>query len=213
MKMKNHDQSEALAAILLWNEAEKLVMALNDIAQKRPELLRLVARQKFYWPSFICRKRAFDRKNAEIMDKIQLGVDCPYSPKQWQISAPTTHTAMTLHLYCKLYEKQWQLPPLTKETKRLWFDRGWKHMVNDLGVVPEKDPHLVKLGKSATRKRSGWDAKYRGGASDVRAEIKRQVWNAFNRLLSNKSLLGFESSTKFRGTLRHKLIKAKKTRI
>ena len=48
VKMKNNDQSEALAAILLWNEAEKLVMALNDIAQKRPELLRLVARQKFY---------------------------------------------------------------------------------------------------------------------------------------------------------------------
>ena len=46
--MKNNDQSEALAAILLWNEAEKLVMALNDIAQKRPELLRLVARQKVY---------------------------------------------------------------------------------------------------------------------------------------------------------------------
>ena len=69
----------------------------------------------------MCRKRAFDKKNAEIMDKIQLGVDCPYSPKQWQISAPTTHTAMTLHLYCKLYEKQWQLPPLTtKKNKRLW---------------------------------------------------------------------------------------------
>jgi hypothetical protein len=182
--MKNHDQSEALAAILLWNEAEKLVMALNDIAQKRPELLRLVARQKFYWPSFICRKRAFDRKNAEIMDKIQLGVDCPYSPKQWQISAPTTHTAMTLHLYCKLYEKQWQLPPLTtKKNKRLWFERGWNYMVEDLHVVPENDPVLAPLGESAKRyyyKRE--DPKERTPLA-VRAEIKRQIWKAFDKLI------------------------------
>jgi hypothetical protein len=98
--MKNNDQSEALTAIFMWNEAHKLVMALNHMAQKRPELFRHVARKTFYWPGFISRKRAFDRKNAELMEKIELGADCPYSTKQWRISAPTTHTAMTLHLYC-----------------------------------------------------------------------------------------------------------------
>jgi hypothetical protein len=181
--MKSNDESEARAAIILWNEAHKLVTALNDIAQKRPELLRLVARQTFYWPGFISRKRAFDRKNAEIMDKIELGADSPYSAKKWRISAPTTHLAMQLHLRCRTYEKQWQLPPLTKKTKRLWFEQAWKHMVDDLHFLPENDPVLAKLAKSATRKRSGWDAKYRGRACDVRAEIKRQVWNAFNVLI------------------------------
>jgi len=183
------NRDESLAAILLWSEACKLVTELDHMAHKRPELFRLVARQTFYWPALISRKRAFDKKNAELMDKIELGADCPYSTKKWRISAPTTHTAMWLHLQCRTYEKQWELQPLTKKTKRLWFERGWKHMVNDLGVVPEKDPVLAKLGKSAARERSGLDnksvldAKYRGGASDVRAEIKRQLWNAFNVLI------------------------------
>jgi hypothetical protein len=176
-------QDEALAAILLWSEAHKLVTALYDMAEKRPELFRLVARRTFYWPGFVSRKGAFKRKYDKLMDKIELGVDCPYSTKKWQLSAPTTQLAIKLHLLCCTYEKQWQLPPLTKKTKRLWFERGWKYWVNDLGAVPEKDPVLAKLGKSATRKRSGWDAKYRGGASDVRAEIKRQVRNAFNVLI------------------------------
>jgi hypothetical protein len=75
------------------------------------------------------------------------------------------------------------LPPLTKKNKKTWFERIWKYAVDDLNIEPEKNPVLAKLGKSATRKRSGWDAKYRGHACDVRAEIKRQVWNAFNGLI------------------------------
>jgi hypothetical protein len=144
---------------------------------------RLIARQTFYWPGFISRKRAFDRKNAELMDKIELGVDCPYSPKQWQISAPTTHTVMRLHLYCRTYEKQWQLPPLTtNENKRSWFEQAWKYMVNDLHVVPENDPVLARLGKSAERYYKREDPKERTPRA-VRAEIKRQIWKAFDKLI------------------------------
>ena len=128
MKKKNNDQGESLAAIFLWNEAHKLLTALDHMARKRSELFRVIARQTFYWPGFISHKRAFDRKNAELMEKIELGVDCPYSPKQWQISAPTTQLAMTFHLYCRTYETQWQLPPLTtKKNKRLWFERAWQY--------------------------------------------------------------------------------------
>ena len=181
--MKNNDQSEALAAIFMWNEAHKLVTALDHMAQKRPELFRHVARKTFYWPGFISRKRAFDRKNAELMEKIELGADCPYSTKQWRISAPTTHTAMTLHLYCCKHEKQWQLPPLTtKKNKRSWFEHGWNYMVNDLHLVPENDPVLAPLGKSAERYYKREDPKERT-AMAVRAEIKRQIWKAFDKLI------------------------------
>jgi hypothetical protein len=183
LKMKSNDESEARAAIFLWNEAHKMLTALDHLAQKRPELFRPVARQTFYWPGFISRKRAFDRKNAELMDKIELGVDCPYSPKQWRISAPTTHTAITLHLLCRTYEKQWQLPPLTtKKNKRLWFEQGWKHMVADLHVVPENDPVLAPLGKSAERYYKREDSKERTPLA-VRAEIKRQIWRAFDTVI------------------------------
>ena len=39
---------EALEAIVLWNEAHKLLTALDHMAQKRPELFRVIARQTFY---------------------------------------------------------------------------------------------------------------------------------------------------------------------
>jgi hypothetical protein len=116
--MKNNDESEARAAIFLWNEAHKLVTALEHMAQKRPELFRLVARKTFYWPGFISRKRVFGAKYAELMDKIELGADLPYSRKQWRLAAPTTRTAMELHLYCCSYNKQWQLPPLTTKKNK-----------------------------------------------------------------------------------------------
>jgi hypothetical protein len=207
--MKNNDRERRRIERLV-EKASMYVERLNNITERHPELVIPIARKKIQWPAFIGRKRGFRVENAELMNKIQLGVDSPFSPKQWRVRATSTQTAMKIYELCRTYEKQWQLPPLTKESKRLWFDRGWEYMLNDLGIVPEKDPHLARLGQSATRKRSGWAAKYRGGASDVRAEIKRQLWNAFNGLIRNISALGFESSTKFRGTLRVKLIKAKK---
>jgi hypothetical protein len=178
------DQDESREAIELWKAACDRVSELHDMAQKRPELLRPIARQIFVWPGFISRKkRAFDTENDALMDKIELGAGVPFSMKKWQISAVSTQFAIRLYSLCRTYEKQWQLPPLTKKTKRLWFERVWRYAVNDLGVVPENNPHLAKLGQSATRTRSGWDAKYRGRPCDVRAEIKRQLWNAFNVLI------------------------------
>ena len=186
MKKKNNDESEARAAILQWSYTCQLVTLLNYTAQERPELFRPFARRLFYWPSFIGRKRAFDRKHAEIMDKIELGVDCPYSPKQWRISAPTTHTAMELHLYCckyGRYGKRWKLPPLTtKKNKRLWFERAWKYMLDDLHVVPENDPVLAPLGKSASKREYKREDPKERRPLAVRAEIKGQIWRAFDKL-------------------------------
>jgi hypothetical protein len=187
VKKKNNDQDESRESIELWKAACDRVRELHDMAQKRPELLRPIARQQIVWPGFISRKRAFDTENAELMDKIELGA--AFSTKQWRISAPSTQFALRLHSLCRRYEKELHLPPLTKKNKRSWFNQAWKRMVNDFGAVPENNPHLAKLGKSATRERSGLDqksvlaAKYRGHACDVRAEIKRHVWNAFNGLI------------------------------
>jgi hypothetical protein len=90
---------------------------------------------------------------------------------------------MTLHLYCCTYEKQWRLPPLTtKKNKQLWFERAWKYMVDDLHVVPENDPVLGPLGKSAERDYKREDPKERTPLA-VRAEIKRQIWKAFDMLI------------------------------
>jgi hypothetical protein len=157
----------------------QLVTALHDLAQKRPELLRPIARQTFFWPGFISRKRAFDRENAKLMDKIELGVGGPYSTKQWRISAASTQLAIKLHLLCHTYEKQWQLPPLTKKAKPIWFEKAWNYMVNDYGVVPEQDPHLTRLGRAAITRNIN------ASAEDKRAEIRKQVWKTFDGLIAS----------------------------
>jgi len=179
LKKKTIDQGESRAAIELWHTACELVMALHDMAQKRPELLRPIARQQIVWPGFISRKkRAFDTENAKLMDKIELGVGGPFSTKKWQISATSTQFAIRLYLEGQKHAKQLGLPPLTtKKKKQIWFERIWKYAVDDLHIEPEKNPVLAKLGRAAVTRNIN------ASAEDIRAEIKKQVWKAFDGLI------------------------------
>jgi hypothetical protein len=178
MENKEPTPEELRAAIELWSAACQLVTALHDMAQKRPELLRPIARQMFSWPGFISRKRAFNRVNTKLMDKIELSVGGPYSSKEWRIEAPSTQFAIRLYLLCRTYAKQLGLPPLTtKKNKQIWFERIWKYAVDDLHIEPEKNPVLAKLGRAAVTRNIN------AGAEDKRAEIKKQVWKAFDGLI------------------------------
>jgi hypothetical protein len=179
MENKEPTREELHAASELWNTACQLVFSLQDMAQKRPELLRPIARQMFFWPGFISRKRAFDMENAKLMDKIELGVGGPYSSKHWQISAISTQFAIRLYLLGQKHAKQLGLRPLTTEkNKQIWFEQFWNYAVNDLRIEPEKNPHLAKLGEAAVKRNIN------ASAEDKRAEIKKQVWNAFNGLIA-----------------------------
>jgi hypothetical protein len=176
VKKENNDEGEYREAIELWKAACDKVSELHDLAQKRPELLRPIAREIFVWPGFISRKRAYDTDNAKLMDKIELGAE--FSTKQWRLSATSTQFAMRLHSVCRRYEKQLRLPPLTtQKNKRSRFERAWNYAVNELGVVPENNPHLAKLGNAAVTRNIN------ASAEDIRAEIKKQVRNAFIGLI------------------------------
>jgi hypothetical protein len=175
MENKEPTREELHAAIELWNAACQLVFSLQVMAQERPELLRPIARQLFFWPGMISRKRPFNMANIKLMDKIELGVGGPYSSKQWRLEAASTQFAIWLHLEFQKHAKQLGLPPLTTEkNKRIWFERIWKYAVND----PEKNRHLAKLGNAAITRNIN------ASAEDKRAEIKKQVWNAFNGLIA-----------------------------
>jgi hypothetical protein len=179
MENKEPTPEELHAASELWNTACQLVFSLEDMAQKRPELLRPIARQIFFWPGMISHKRAFNMANIKLMDKIELGVGGPYSSKHWQIEAVSTQFAIWLHLLCRTYAKQLGLPPLTTEkNKRMWFEQIWNYAVNDLHIKPEENPHLAKLGEAAVKRNIN------ASAEDKRAQIKKQVWNTFNGLIA-----------------------------
>src|SRR5262245_50133098 len=177
MEDKKPEPDDLRAAIELWNATCQLVTALHDIAQKRPELLRPIARQVFLWPGFISRKRGLDTENDTLMDKIELGVGGPYSSKKWHISAHSTQFAMRLYWEGQKHAKQLGLPPLTTEkNKQIFFERIWS-AVDDLHIEPEKNPVLAKLGNAAVTRNIN------ASAEDKRAEIKKQVWKAFKGLI------------------------------
>jgi hypothetical protein len=176
-----------MPVIVLWEIACHLVNALNSIAEKQPELVLPISREIFLWPAFISRKRAFRKENAKLMDRLQLGEGGVFSQRQWRLSAPSTQAAVSLYVTALLYKKAWDLPPLTKNNKRTWFEASWNYMLKE-GSVPEETPFLAQLGKSAVGKKSTTRgmAEQTGGMrrNDMRAEIKRQIWNAFDRLIA-----------------------------
>src|SRR5262249_21707405 len=101
------------------------------------------------------------------------------SSKKWQVEALSTQLALWLYLTFQKHAKELGLPPLTTEkNKQIWFERIWKYAVDDLHIEPEKNPHLAKLGEAAVTRNINASAK------DKRAEIKKQVWNAFNGLIA-----------------------------
>jgi hypothetical protein len=170
--------------------AVQTIAALYDIAGKRPEVLRSIARMEFSWPALIGRKRFIKQLNERLVTSLQLGEGDAFSTRGWQLLAPSTQAALDLFLTAKLYQKDWNLAALTEKNKRTWFEVAWQQMLNE-GIVPEKIPWLAPLGKSAIGKRSisrGMPAQTDGmKRDDTRAEIKRQIRNAFDNLVAGAS--------------------------
>jgi hypothetical protein len=170
--------------------AVQTIGALNSMAIETPEVVRPMARREFSWPALIGRKRFVKQTNERLMKWLQLGEGDAFSNRGWQMSAPSTQAALDLFLTAQLYEEDWNLPRLTEKNKRIWFKISWDHMLKEK-IKPEKIPWLAPLGKSAIGKRSisrGMSSQTDGmKRDDMRAEIKRQIWNAFDKLVAGAS--------------------------
>jgi hypothetical protein len=181
------ERGDEMSIILLFMIAAQTVTAVNSGVKQRPDLFLKFSRDLFAWPAFISPKRAIRLANAKLLQTLQLGKGNVYSDKGWQPSAPSTQSALGLFLTAQVHKEKWGLPPLTKKNKRIWFEKSWNHFLSQ-GIVPEQTPKLARLGKSAIGKKSvsrGMSVQTEGmKRDDVRAEIKRQVWNAFDRLIA-----------------------------
>jgi hypothetical protein len=58
------------------------------------------------------------------------------------------------------------------------LSKFWNYAVNDLHIEPEKNPHLAQLGEAAVTRNIN------ASVEDKRAQIKKQVWNAFDGLIA-----------------------------
>jgi hypothetical protein len=179
--MKNN-KAERQAIERLAQETWMRVEHLNEIAKSDPDLVIPIARKQIVWPGFISRKRAFQKENAELMARIELGRNSNYSDREWRPDAPATRGAHWVYWWGSGMAKQWRLPQLTGKNKRSWFDKAWSCMLRDLHVTPENDPRLGPLGESAKRYYKREDPKERAPLA-MRAEIKRQIWKAFDTLI------------------------------
>jgi hypothetical protein len=169
----------------------EMVGALNSIADSQPELLFPLSCNVFVWPAFISRKREYRRANEKLMSDLRLGEDGIYGKKKWQVSALSTQGALGFLFNAMLRQEVLSLPPLTKATKRAWFEASWNDCLAR-GIRPEEGK-LRPLGEAAIKpKRAIMHANLRGmpeqteamKRDDMRAEIKRQVWKAFNSLVA-----------------------------
>lgn len=176
---------EPLPLHLLDMIAAEIIGALNAIAEKQPELLRPIARETFLWPALISRKRAFNRLNHERLVSLQLGKGQTFSDSEWQPAAASTHAAMVFMTVAQTLNRAGRLPPLTPEAKKQWFEASWASMIEH-GLRPEENELLSPLGKSSIGKKSvsrGMPHQTEGmKRDDMRAEIKRRVWKAFDKL-------------------------------
>ena len=92
-----------------------------------------------------------------------------------------------MHWWGTTMQKQWRLPKLTRKNKRSWFDKTWCRIVGagkrDLHATPENDPLLAPLGESAKKRYYKREDPKERMPLAVRAEIKRQIWKAFDKLI------------------------------
>jgi hypothetical protein len=183
------ETGDEFSIILLFMIAVQTVGAINSGATERPDIFLKFSRNLITWPALISRKRAFKLANEALMKRLQLGEgDVYFSKKEWQPSAPSTQAALGLFFTALVRRERWELPPLTAKTKRIWFEKSWAEVLRE-GIAPEEVPKLAKLGEFTIGKESisrGMPEQTEGmKRDDMRAEIKRQLWNAFDRVVAN----------------------------
>jgi hypothetical protein len=176
---------DKLSVTTLVMLADITIYALNSIAERRPHLILPFSRNAVAWPALISRKRALIRANNKLMDTLQLGRGGIYSERGWQLAAPSTQAAIGLLINAQSKRTALHLPPLTKKTKRRWFEVSWKDFL-DRGIKPEESKKLARLGKSKATKTPKYCKHLfkRTRDANVRAEIKARVWDAFDKLIA-----------------------------
>jgi hypothetical protein len=177
------EAGDELSVMPLVGAALETVSTLNSIAKRRPELVYPVSRNTFCWPALISRKRALTQANKKLMDTLQLGRGGIYSEREWQISAPSTYFALMLFGMGQLRAAAGRFPHFTRKTKKQWFEKNWNALLKE-GFKPEESALLAPLGKSKATKtpKYGFYFHKRSRDANVRSEIKRKVWKAFDKI-------------------------------
>lgn len=170
------------AATLLYNIASAATLHLQNVARKRPSMLKTFATKAPNWPTFIskinkkgtCRNSQF---NQWLSETLQIASESPWTGK-WKSTSRASQSAVQLLSWLIENQAFLKLPPLSEKTVVHWFDEGWRYLVAFFRGHPEKDPYLRKIGiHRREHNRSTHAAATKEG--NIRDGIKKQLRQSF----------------------------------
>ena len=166
-----------MLAIVAWEAVGKL----NPLAEQYPDLVVPLARNTVYWPALISHKQSVKKENRDLLVKLQVGKGGISSSGKWQPDALSTRGAFNV----LSWGESFRLPKLTASNKKKWFNRAWALMIQ-LGFKPEEHRELARLATSKAVKKPKYckTLHARTRVANMRAEIKRRIWEAFDHVFS-----------------------------
>jgi len=174
--VRHAETGEQIAGLALATVTTTAIDKLNSLAQRSPKMFLPMSRKLLYWPCVVSHKRADAKHNKQLLERLEVGKQSIYSRGEWQPKAPTNRVAMNILDLARKMERDGQLPPLTKDTKRKWFDESWNRALW-AGWKPEEDARLSGIGQSKAKKKPKYCKKLHPATSqsNLRAAIKGQV--------------------------------------
>jgi hypothetical protein len=176
------------AATLLYNVATVATLHLQNVARKRPTLLKKFSTKADTWPTLIgtlnkkgkCRNSTF---NQWLSDTLEIGRESLWRGK-WKASSPATQCALQMITWLFNNRTLLKLPTLNKKTQLQWFSAGWAALCQACGGHPETDEYLRKIGNHRATHNSGTN-KAATTEANIRDGIKKQIRQSFISLCKN----------------------------
>jgi hypothetical protein len=169
----------------LLDSASTVIAILGAIAKNNPDVLRPVARKLLVWPDLIGVKEGYRKKNKWLLKHLEVGKECSMRGK-WNPEAPATQTALLMLTWLRTNQGVLGLPSLTGGTRSQWFGAAWAALLDATEDHPEKDAYLRQIGwhygQHSKRTRAQKKVTPATRESNIRAGIKKQLWQSFKNL-------------------------------
>jgi hypothetical protein len=169
----------------LLNDAVTVIAILGAVAKRNPDVLRPIARKQLFWPDLIGVKEGSSDHNKWLLKHLEVGKECPMRGK-WNPKSPATQIALLMYTWLRTNQGALELPLLTQETKKQWFEAGWTALLDVTEHCPEKITHLRQIGQHYGQHSKNVGAQTRvtpaTRESNIREGIRKQVWQSFQNL-------------------------------
>ena len=169
---------------MLLEYASAAIEALESIARRKPTALHSISKHHIRWPAFIGNKEFFDARNHLLLSTLKLGEKSPLSHK-WNPKSPATFTAYSMLYWLLENQASLELPPLSRSSRKVWFEAGWAGFSAALQSRPEKYIYLRTTVEEHAPKESARKQEKRNLETVIRAKMKDAVRQSFQSVTRN----------------------------